>query len=212
MTMILFLLEWVVFVVLVVFVVFVVSDISTLPANRLATLATCSPSSRVGTTMSAWTAERVGSMAAKHGSKKAKVLPLPVCACTTTSVAPSIKMASRVRSCTSVGWRHPLARHLSSNHGGRWPAYRWWNDEVDEVDEGELGSVLVLAVLAVVPLPPEGALSETDSTEKERAHRLQHEHGRVKMRHQAHVLLDRIILSHPWRVDASLLGMLECLV
>jgi hypothetical protein len=63
------------FVVVVVAVVVVV----VVAAKRLATLATCKPNSRVGTTMSACTADRVGSMAAKQGNKKAKVLPLPVC-------------------------------------------------------------------------------------------------------------------------------------
>lgn len=46
-------------------------------ASRFAMRDTCNPNSRVGTTINACTADRVGSIPAKQGSRNANVLPLP---------------------------------------------------------------------------------------------------------------------------------------
>ena len=68
-------------------------------------------SSRVGVTTSAWIFSAPGLIFSKIGSKKARVLPVPVCAWTMTSRP--LRTAGIEASCTGVAVRIPLLRKVS---------------------------------------------------------------------------------------------------
>mmetsp|Transcript_13119 Transcript_13119/g.31912 ORF Transcript_13119/g.31912 Transcript_13119/m.31912 type:complete len:226 (-) Transcript_13119:480-1157(-) len=114
-----------------------------------ATLTTCRPSSRVGTTTSACTADLDASISLRRGRRYASVFPDPVCACKITSGASlsssnctsfccnncsadgdnncddSFRIAllgnitSRARRCSSVGFVYPNSAARSRSHWER---------------------------------------------------------------------------------------------
>mmetsp|Transcript_5142 Transcript_5142/g.14960 ORF Transcript_5142/g.14960 Transcript_5142/m.14960 type:complete len:207 (+) Transcript_5142:1867-2487(+) len=98
----------------------------------LATVATCSPSSRVGTTIMACTEARFSSLESS-GSKYVRVLPLPVWAWITMELGSSKKNESRARCWMRVGNSNPLSLQFSSNQSGSSPPYNSENDWSESV-------------------------------------------------------------------------------